>query len=161
NTTIFIRGIGQNDFATFTDPGVGVHVDGVYLGRTIGGTLMAFDLARIEVLRGPQGSVFGRNTIGGAINIVSQPPGPEPESEYSLTLGRFQRRDLKAVMNVPLLDGRLLTRFSLASVERNGYARQIDYVTGTVQDRGDEDALLARAQASVRPSEETELTLRL
>jgi len=161
NSTIFIRGIGQNDFATFSEPGVGIYLDGVYLGRTIGSTLLALDLARLEVLRGPQGSLFGRNTIGGAINIISQPPGDTLQFDSSLTLGSLRRRDVKAMANVPLADGKLLTRWSLAAVNRDGYARQIDYLTGEAQERGDQNTLAGRVQTLWHPNERVDVALQL
>src|SRR5262245_5924746 len=71
---VFIRGIGQSDFALTTEAGVGTYVDGVYMSRSLGGVLDVLDIERMEVLRGPQGTLFGRNTIGGAINIVSAKP---------------------------------------------------------------------------------------
>src|ERR1700689_2056658 len=72
-----IRGIGQDDFAFNLDPGVGVYVDGVYFARTVGANQDLLDVDRIEILKGPQGTLFGRNTIGGAINIVTHTPGTE------------------------------------------------------------------------------------
>ncbi|MFQ5563994.1 MAG: TonB-dependent receptor [Parvularculaceae bacterium] len=72
---IFIRGIGLQDHIITTDPGVGVYLDGVYLGRQMGSNLSLVNIERIEVLRGPQGTLYGRNTIGGAINIVTTKPG--------------------------------------------------------------------------------------
>ncbi len=71
---VFIRGVGQTDFQLTTDPGVGTYVDGVYISRSVGGVLDVLDLERVEVLRGPQGTLFGRNTIGGAISLVSKRP---------------------------------------------------------------------------------------
>src|SRR6185437_7155910 len=70
-----IRGIGQDDFAFNIDPGVGVYVDGIFLARTIGANQNLLDVDRVEILKGPQGTLFGRNTIGGAINIVTHMPG--------------------------------------------------------------------------------------
>jgi len=72
--SIYIRGIGQSDFTLVTDPGVGLYLDGVYIARSVGGVLDLVDVQRVEVLRGPQGTLFGKNTIGGAINITSKPP---------------------------------------------------------------------------------------
>ncbi|MCI4645804.1 MAG: TonB-dependent receptor plug domain-containing protein, partial [Hyphomonadaceae bacterium] len=74
SAAIRIRGIGSADFTPTTDPGVGLYVDGVYLARSVGSVLDIVEFDRVEVLRGPQGTLFGRNTIGGAINIVTKRP---------------------------------------------------------------------------------------
>jgi outer membrane receptor protein involved in Fe transport len=73
----YIRGIGANDFAFNIDPGVGIYLDGVYLARSVGANQDLPDVERIEILKGPQGTLFGRNTIGGAISIVTHDPGKE------------------------------------------------------------------------------------
>src|SRR5690606_9374842 len=98
NATIFIRGVGQNDFAIFSDPGVAVYLDGVYLGRSIGGVMDLLDLEQVEVLRGPQGTLFGRNTIGGAIILRSREPEAELGGELALTAGSLDRRDARGVL---------------------------------------------------------------
>ena len=77
NASVYIRGVGQTDFVPSADPGVGVYVDGVYIARSIGAVLDLVDVDRVEVLRGPQGTLFGRNTTGGAISIHSQKPHEE------------------------------------------------------------------------------------
>ena len=74
NAQVFIRGIGQFDFIPTADPGVGTYIDGVYLGRAVGGVFNLLDIDQVEVLRGPQGTLFGRNTIGGAVNVTSARP---------------------------------------------------------------------------------------
>jgi iron complex outermembrane receptor protein len=74
NAAVFIRGVGQSDFIPTVDPGVGLYVDGVYVARSVGSLLDLVDLDRVEVLRGPQGTLFGRNTIGGAVSVVTQKP---------------------------------------------------------------------------------------
>ena len=74
NAQVFIRGIGQFDFIPTADPGVGTYIDGVYLGRAVGGVFNLLDIDQVEVLRGPQGTLFGRNTIGGAVNVTSTRP---------------------------------------------------------------------------------------
>ena len=85
-----IRGIGQDDFAFNLDPGVGVYLDGVYLARTIGANQNLLDVDRIEILKGPQGTLFGRNTIGGAVNIVTHTPGTGVEDQRQHDLGCLQ-----------------------------------------------------------------------
>src|SRR5215813_10765830 len=87
----YIRGIGQNDFAFNQDPGVGVYVDGVYLARSVGANTTMLDVDRVEILKGPQGTLFGRNTIGGAISIITHIPGPERRIIATASTGSFDR----------------------------------------------------------------------
>lgn len=88
---IFIRGIGIQDHLITTDPGVGVYLDGVYLGRQMGANLTLKNIERVEVLRGPQGTLYGRNTLGGAVNIVTRQPGDEEGVEIDAQLGTRDR----------------------------------------------------------------------
>ena len=119
----FIRGIGSNDFAMNIDPGVGVYVDGVYLARSVGANLDLPDVARIEILKGPQGTLFGRNTIGGAVSIVTRNPGDKFESEGSLTLGTDARQDIRGYLAVPLSD-RLAGSLSFSSKHKDGFLKR-------------------------------------
>ena len=106
----YIRGIGQNDFAFNLEPGVGVYVDGVYLARTIGANVDLLDVDRIEVLRGPQGTLFGRNTIGGALNIITRRPADEFSYNVELTGGEFNRIDARATVTSRLSRARCSLR---------------------------------------------------
>ena len=98
----FIRGVGQVDNSATVDPGVGVYVDDVYLGRIQGASLDLIDVERVEVLRGPQGTLFGRNTIGGAVSVVTADPGEELASRVRLTVGTRDKLDALASLNLPL-----------------------------------------------------------
>ncbi len=122
----YIRGIGQNDFAANLDPGVGVYLDGIYLARTVGANLDLPDVERIEVLKGPQGTLFGRNTIGGAISVVTRDPGKEFSFRGDITTGRFNRLDINASVDLPITDtvGLSLTG---SSRKRDGYLKRIEY----------------------------------
>src|SRR5687768_2075176 len=100
----YVRGIGQNDFAFNLDPGVGVYVDGVYLARTVGANADLGDVERVEVLKGPQGTLFGRNSIGGAVSIVTRDPGREFAIKGDITTGRYDRIDVKTSVDVPFSD---------------------------------------------------------
>lgn len=119
---IFIRGVGQSDFALTTEAGVGTYVDGIYMSRSVGGVLDVLDIERVEVLRGPQGTLFGRNTIGGAINITSVRPGPDFGGFAEATVGDHGRLHLRSSVNVPVAD-RLYLRVAGSSKDRNGYVR--------------------------------------
>ena len=87
----FIRGIGLQDHLITTDPGVSVYVDGVYLGRQVGQNWSIANIERIEVLRGPQGTLYGRNSIGGAINIITKTPGEDPGAKVAIEYGSRDR----------------------------------------------------------------------
>ena len=87
----YIRGVGQDDFAFNLDPGVGVYLDGVYLARSVGANTTMLDVDRVEILKGPQGTLFGRNSIGGAISIVTREPGNEFKVKGEVTGGSFRR----------------------------------------------------------------------
>jgi len=99
-----IRGVGSADFAFNIDSAVGVYVDGVYLGRSVGANQDLLDVDRIEVLKGPQGTLFGRNTIGGAISIVTHDPGDKFRFVGDFTTGSYNRIQARATMDLPLAD---------------------------------------------------------
>ncbi|HLY54177.1 MAG TPA: TonB-dependent receptor plug domain-containing protein, partial [Stellaceae bacterium] len=125
-----IRGIGQDDFAFNLDPGVGVYVDGVYLARTFGANQNLLDVDRVEILKGPQGTLFGRNTIGGAINIITRTPGDQFWFEGEVTGGSLNRRDIAVTADVPITDN-LLSSWTVSSQERDGYQRRVPYTQAT------------------------------
>ncbi len=149
---VFIRGIGQIDFGLTTDPGVGTYVDGVYMSRSVGGVLDTLDIERIEILRGPQGTLFGRNTMGGALNITSQRPGREFGGLAELTLGDFDRIDVRAAVDLPLGDT-LGLRLAASSKQRDGYVDRL--LVGDVL--GDENRQSFRAALLWTPSNRFEL----
>jgi iron complex outermembrane receptor protein len=121
-----IRGIGQDDFAFNLDPGVGVYLDGVYLARTIGANQNLLDVDRIEILKGPQGTLFGRNTIGGAINIVTHTPGNEFSIHGQATAGSFDRHDIAMTVDIPITNT-FLTTVSASSQTRDGYQNTVPF----------------------------------
>jgi iron complex outermembrane recepter protein len=100
----FIRGIGLQDHLITTEPGVGVYVDGIYLGRQVGQNWNLTNIERVEVLRGPQGTLYGRNSIGGAINIITRKPGDEEGGRVSLTAGSRGRLNGDVYTNLRLTD---------------------------------------------------------
>lgn len=150
NATVFVRGVGQNDFAIFSDPGVGFYVDDVYYARSIGGIMDAVDIESVQVLRGPQGTLFGKNTIGGAVLIsTAKPDLDEFSGRVEATTGRFDRLDLKGAINVPLVEGVLGLRVSGAMLNRDGYVKRL-FDGGT---QGDRNADMIRAKLRFQPSD--------
>ena len=119
---VFIRGVGQTDFQLTTDPGVGTYIDGVYVARSVGGVLDVLDLDRVEVLRGPQGTLFGRNTIGGAISLVTREPSADFQGSASVTGGSYNRADLRVSVSGPVSDD-VRVGLVASSKNRDGYVR--------------------------------------
>jgi len=106
NTTLsaFIRGVGQQDPVAGFESGVGLYVDDVYFNRPHAAVLDLYDVERIEVLRGPQGTLYGRNTIGGAIKYVTRPLSDEPQNEFRLSLGTYNQIDAVYKGSIPVTD---------------------------------------------------------
>ena len=125
-----IRGIGQDDFAFNLDPGVGVYVDGVYYARTVGANQSLLDVERIEILKGPQGTLFGRNTIGGAISIVTRTPGDVFAVQAQATGGSYSRRDVSVLADIPLSE-HVLSTITFSTQYQDGYQKRIPYPSPT------------------------------
>jgi iron complex outermembrane receptor protein len=122
-----LRGIGASDFGVGTDPAVGVYVDGVYASRS-GASLLAFnDIERIEVLDGPQGTLFGRSSAAGAISITTKKPTDEYEGSLDLRFGNYGKERLEAMFNAPLGDGMAL-RVNFVDNRATGFIK--DAATG-------------------------------
>ncbi len=155
DANFFIRGVGQFDFIATNDPGVGVYVDGIYLGRTVGALLDSSDIARVEVLRGPQGTLFGRNTLGGAVSIVSKAPElGDLSGTASVSGGSRNRIDGDASLNVPLGD--------TAALRVGGFERYQDGFATRAYDGvkfGKTKRYGGRAQLLFKPTERLSITL--
>ena len=122
----YIRGIGSDDFAFNIDPGVGIYLDGVYLARTVGANQDLPDVERIEVLKGPQGTLFGRNTIGGAISIVTHDPGKTFRFTGDVTTGSYGLLQARGTVDVPITDG-LYSSLTFGVRSRDGYLKRIPF----------------------------------
>ena len=148
--TVFIRGIGQLDFVINTDPAVGIYVDGVYVARSLGSMLDLIDLERAEVLRGPQGTLFGRNSLAGAVNLVSKRPTTEAfDAKLTLAAGENEYVELGAAFNIPMGD-RAAARVSLLSREREGFVQALQYDDLWL---GSEDKTGVRGQLEFLPTD--------
>lgn len=137
----FIRGIGQDRSGPNFDQGVGLYVDGVYVSRSDNSFLSILDVERIEVLRGPQGTLFGKNTIGGAINYISKAPDEEFGGYIDVTGGSYDRIDVKGSVNIPLSDT-IFLKATGGVLNRDGF---LGHVVDS-DEEGDMDNRIARLQ---------------
>ena len=127
NTTIttFIRGVGQADPLWGVDPGVGIYFDDVYIARPQGALLDVYDVQRVEVLRGPQGTLYGKNTVGGAVKYVSKPLPTQTEGQVTLAMGNYGQVTAKGAVGTAVADGQLRLRVAGASLNRDGYGKDL------------------------------------
>jgi iron complex outermembrane recepter protein len=140
NAAVFIRGVGQSDFVPTVEPGVGLYIDGVYVASTVGSLLDLVDVASLEVLRGPQGTLFGRNTIGGAINVTTEKPNSKAFSGVASVLyGTDNHREVKAKVNLPI-SATVSASLSAAMIKQDGYVDDV----GTGQELGDRNNLVGK-----------------
>lgn len=122
-----IRGIGQYDFNPALEPGVGIYVDDVYYSSLTGAQFDLLDLERVEILRGPQGTLFGKNSIGGAIRLISRTPEGDGSGYLSATYGSRDRLDFRGSIDFSLIEDRLFARISGTSRSQGGYVDVVDY----------------------------------
>ena len=148
NTRVVIRGIGGG----FPDPvfvfGSGMYIDGHYIPTSLGGYMSTVDIERVELLRGPQGTLFGKNATGGLVNIISRKPQPEFDSSVLVRLAEDGQQDIRAMVNVPFSDT-VYGRFSAASEEFDGYY----YNQNLNKDSGARDTKSFRAAIRFEPNE--------
>jgi iron complex outermembrane receptor protein len=124
----FIRGIGEGDFnLAASEPGVGIYIDDVYFATTLGSQFDLYDLQSVDIERGPQGTLQGENTIGGAIIIHSKPAAGDGSGYVDVTLGDFSRRDFKAAYDMSIVPESLFLRVSAFEEYRNGYVTRLSY----------------------------------
>ena len=149
----FIRGIGQDESVSTMDPAVGTFVDGVFMSRQIANNSRLYDLESVEVLKGPQGTLYGRNTTGGAVRIITQKPTEETEGWVDLAYGEFETFEASAKFNFPITDNLFakLTAFTIDQGE--GFLENVTLN----RDQWKRDATGARAQFLFVPSDRTEI----
>jgi len=123
----YIRGVGQDDFSFALEPGVGIYVDDVYYASLTGTLLDLLDVDRVEVLRGPQGTLAGKNSIGGAIKLYSKKPQSGDGGFVEATVGSYSRLDFRGSANMELVPGKLFARLSGMTHNEDGYVDRLDY----------------------------------
>ena len=146
---IWIRGIGQRDDGSRIDAPVGVYIDGLYIPRKDGQLLDLIDIQSVQVLRGPQGTLFGKNTTAGALLVTTNGPERELGGFVDARIGNFDRQDLRGSISIPLIEDTLLSKITVGSVSRDGYQHNIT----TGQKAASEDRKSAALQLSWLPSD--------
>ena len=140
----YIRGMGATDFSLSVEPGVAVYIDDVYHGRPTGSQLDLLDLERVEILRGPQGTLFGKNNIGGAIRLIPKKPQGDGTGYLEFTTGSYNRIDLRGALDATLIPDRLFARIAGSSKKRDGYHKILDYACVNPGDTEYANSLLGR-----------------
>src|ERR1043165_9918640 len=162
----YIRGVGQKDPLWGFEPGVGIYMDDVYIARPQGALLDVYDVERIEVLRGPQGTLYGKNTIAGAIKYVTRDIATEdPDFNVTATGGSYNQRDIKVGGSAPVVADHVYLGAAVAYLQRDGYGELVDdgqprAFNRVGQNVSDKDVLAARANATFLWGESSKLRVR-
>ena len=162
SASVFIRGIGNADIDSTIDPPVAILMDGVYIPRPANNSLDLFDIEQIEVLRGPQGTLFGRNTTAGAINYRTRRPSGELGMRANITVGEYGRRDVRVAAEAPIVEDKFNAKVAVFSQEYDGYFRNtFTDAAGnrSSRDAGGTDSLAIRPILHFTPSDTFELTI--
>ena len=153
--TAFIRGIGQQDPLWGYEPGVGIYVDDVYIARPQGAVLDILDVERIEVLRGPQGTLYGKNTIGGAVKYVTKEMRGDTAFTASATAGSYGQQDIKVTGQMPIIEDKLYVGVGFANLTRDGFGT---YLQSAIPDQNlenyNKDLWAARINLEYRPTDD-------
>ena len=151
---IYIRGVGQPDALQTFDPAVGIYVDDVYFSRIRGTQLDLLDLERIEVLRGPQGTLYGKNTIGGALKVVTRRPGDQFRANGSIAFGSYNQFEAKGALSGPI-GGNISLGVAMLKSVRDGYVE--DELSG--REYNDKDTTALRGDVAITPSDRLRVDL--
>ena len=158
STDISIRGIGSTNTTEVGDPATAFHIDGVYLGRPQSAGATFYDLERVEVLRGPQGTLYGRNATAGAVNLITNKPGKKFAAEANLGFGNYGLYSFEGMVNAPINE-QFALRAVLSSSSRDGYLTTKSAANGFGKNRDDADNLSARVHGLVTLTSDTKLLL--
>ncbi|MBW2370141.1 MAG: TonB-dependent receptor, partial [Deltaproteobacteria bacterium] len=151
----YIRGIGSSETFVGGEPNVGFYIDGVYLDKGLGARPDFVDVERIEVLRGPQGTLYGRNSSGGALNIITKGPTDELSMEVGVELGNYSKRRFDFSISGPLVKDKVKARLTLSDSEHDGYVDDL----GPGPDLLDEDYTGVRGQIEFTPTDKVDIRI--
>jgi iron complex outermembrane receptor protein len=138
---VALRGVGLQGTSSITDPGVAFYIDGLYIPRPAGGSAIFYDTDRIEVLRGPQGTLYGRNATGGVVNVISKRPSSEFEAQAGVSYGSRDLIEARGLINIPFSDT-VAARVSAVRTEEDGYHENLSTAPGADDFYGTEDLTL-------------------
>jgi iron complex outermembrane recepter protein len=154
-TAFFLRGVGQDESLSTSDPAVGTYVDGVYIARQINNNSYLYDVDRIEVLRGPQGTLYGRNTSGGAVKVMTTRPGDQLAGYVDLSYGDYDSYAARGMINAPISDTLSFRLNGFVLGQDEGYIRNLT----TGEEIWAPEGYGARAQLRFRPNDDVDFTL--
>ncbi|MBR9908782.1 MAG: TonB-dependent receptor [Gammaproteobacteria bacterium] len=158
--TAYIRGVGQQDPLWGFEPGVGVYVDDVYYARPQAAVIDVFDVERIEILRGPQGTLYGKNTVGGAIKYVTKKMSGEANAKVTVSTGAYDQQEFTLAGQMPIIENQLYIGGAVSKMDRDGYGKVLtgyDIDTGLFSssvDNYNKDVLVGRVSVEYTPTEQ-------